>query len=62
MNLEEIIKPLTSGKVPAVALSVGGIVILLVALKLAKGFAKFIFILAALALIAGAAWWHFYKQ
>ena len=43
-------------------LGVGGIVVLLLELKLAKGFAKFIFIFAALALIAGAACWHFYKQ
>ena len=62
MNLDEVIKKLTAGEIPTGAMGGGGIVVLLVAFKAAKGIVKFIFILAALALLAGAAWWHFHKH
>lgn len=62
MNLDEIIKQVTSGEIPTGALGGGGIVVLLIALKAAKGFLKIIFLLAALALLAGAVWWHFHKH
>ena len=59
MNLDDVIKRLTSGEIPTGAMSVGGILVLLIAMKVAKGFLRFMFILTALALFAGAAWWHF---
>ena len=62
MNLDEIIKRITSGEIPTGAMVAGGIVVLLIALKAAKGFMKIIFLLTALALLAGAVWWHFHKH
>ncbi|TAL03384.1 MAG: hypothetical protein EPO07_06285 [Verrucomicrobia bacterium] len=62
MSLDELIKQATSGEIPTGAMGGGGIIALLIALKMAKGFFKIIFILAALALLAGAAWWHFHKH
>ena len=59
MNLDDLTRKLTSGEIPAGAMAAGAILALLVAFKLAKGFAKSLSILAALALLAGAAWWHF---
>lgn len=62
MTLDELTKRFTSGEIPTGAMIVGGIVVLLVALKTAKGFLKLMTILVALALFAGAAWWHFHKH
>lgn len=62
MSLDEIIKRVTSGELPTGAMGGGGIIVLLIALKTAKGFLKIVFILAALALFAGAAWWHFHRN
>lgn len=62
MNLDEIIKKITSGEIPTGAMGGGGIVLLLLAFKVAKGVLKFIFILVALGLFAGAAWWHFHNH
>lgn len=59
MNTDDLIRKLTSGEIPAGAMGAGAILALVVAFKLAKGFMKSLFILAALALLAGAAWWHF---
>ena len=62
MNFDDILKKLTSGEIPAWALGVGGIILLLLAMKAAKGFLKTVFVLAALALLAGAVWWHFHQR
>ena len=62
MDLDGLIKKITSGEIPTGVLAGGAIVVLLIALKAAKGFLKIIFLLAALALLAGAAWWHFHKH
>ena len=62
MNSDDVIKRLTSGEIPTGTMSVGGILVLLIAMKVLKGFLKFIFILAALVLFAGAAWWHFHHR
>ena len=62
MTLDELTKRFTSGEIPAGAMAIGGIVVLIIAFKAAKGFLKIIFLLAALALFAGATWWHFHKH
>lgn len=62
MNLQELLHRISSGEVPTGAMGGGGILLLLIALKAAKGFLKFILVLAALALLAGAGCWHFLHQ
>ncbi len=62
MNYDDIIKKLTSGEIPTGAMGGAGILVLLIAMKGVKGFFKFIFVLLALALLAGAVWWHFHHQ
>ncbi len=62
MNWQSVLDKLTSGGIPAGAMVGGGIIVLLIALKAAKGVLKIIFILAAFALLIGAAWWHFHKH
>jgi uncharacterized membrane protein YebE (DUF533 family) len=58
MDLNDITEKLTSGDVPAGAMIGGAIVVLLLALKSAKGLFKVTFTLLAIALMAGAVWWH----
>lgn len=60
--MDELIKRITSGNVPAAVLGVVGIILLLLAFKAFKGFIKIVFLLVALALFAGAAWWHFHQH
>jgi uncharacterized membrane protein YebE (DUF533 family) len=62
MDYKEILKNLTSGEVPTGAMGGGGILLLLLAVKTAKGLRKAVFVLAALALLAGAVWWHFHQR
>ncbi len=62
MNLDEIIRKVTSGEIPAGAMGGGGILLLLLAVKTARGFIKFLFVFAAFALLAGAVCWHFRHQ
>jgi len=61
-TLQDLIEKITSGGIPKWAMGGAGIVLLLIAMKTAKGFFKFVFVMLALALLAGAAWWHFHKQ
>jgi hypothetical protein len=61
-NLREVIDKVASGDAPAWALGGAGIILFLLALKAAKGFLKFVFVVLALAALAGAAWWHFHSQ
>jgi len=62
MNFDKLITRITSGEIPTGAMLLGGIVMFILALKVAKGLLKFMTILVALALFAGAAWWHFHKH
>ena len=62
MHLDEIIKKVASGGIPAWAMVGAGIVLLLIAMKVAKGFLKFVCVVLALAALAGAVWWCFHKQ
>jgi len=62
MNLEDIIKKLTSGDIPAWAMGGAGIVLLLIVMKASKGFMKVILLLLALALLAGAVGWYLHKH
>jgi uncharacterized membrane protein YebE (DUF533 family) len=61
-NLPELMEKLTSGDLPTGAMGGGGIVMLLIALKVAKGFLKMILVVLALAALAGAVWWHFHHR
>jgi hypothetical protein len=61
-NLHELLEKLTSGDIPTGAMGGGGIVLLLIALKVAKGFLKMILVVLALAAFAGAVWWHLHNQ
>lgn len=61
-NLREAIDKVTSGDAPVWVLGGAGIILFLLALKSAKGFLKFVFVVLALAALAGAGWWYFYKQ
>ena len=62
MNLDKIIDAIKSIDLPTGSLSGGGIVLLLLALMFSKGVFKVAFVLLAIGLIAGAAWWHFQHQ
>ena len=61
-NLREIIDKVTSGDIPTGAMGGGGIVLLLLALKVGKGLLKLVFVVLALAAFAGAVWWHLHNQ
>ena len=61
-DLRQIIDKVTSGDAPVWVLGGAGIILFLLALKVAKGFLKFVFVVLALAALAGAAWWHFHSQ
>ena len=61
-NLHEVIDKVTSGDVPVWVLGGAGIILLLLALKAAKGLLKFVFVVLALAALAGAIGWHFHQH
>ena len=62
MNLDRIIGKITSGETPTGAMVAAGVITLLIALKAAKGTLKIVFLLIALALLAGGASWHFHHH
>ena len=61
-TLRDFLDKIISGGIPAWALGGAGIVLLLIAMKAARGFLKFVFVVLALAALAGAVWWHFHSQ
>ena len=61
-NLRDVIDKVASGDAPVWVLGGAGIILLLLALKVAKGFLKFVFVVLALAALAGAVWWHLHNQ
>jgi hypothetical protein len=61
-TLRDFIDKISSGGIPAWALAGGGIVLFLLAIKLAKGVLKFLLIVMALASLAGAVWWLIHNQ
>jgi hypothetical protein len=61
-TLRDFIDKITSGGIPAWALAGVGIVLFLLAIKLAKGLLKFLLVVLALASLAGAVWWLFHNQ
>jgi hypothetical protein len=61
-NLREVVDKVTSGDAPVWMLGGAGIILLLLALKAAKGFLKFVFVVLALAALAGAVWWYLHNQ
>ena len=61
-TLHDLIDKLTSGDIPTGTMGGIGIILFLFAVKAGKGFAKFVFVVLALAAFAGAVCWHLYKQ
>ena len=61
-TLRDFTEKFTSGSIPVGAMVGAGIILLLIALKAAKGFLKFVFAVLALVALAGAGWWHFHKH
>jgi len=62
MNFDALIKKATAGGVPTLVLAGVGILLLLITFRAGKTLLKFILFVVALALLAGAVWWHFQKQ
>jgi hypothetical protein len=53
---------ITSDGLPAWTPGGAGIVLLLIALKVARSFLKFVFVILALTAFVGAGWWHSHPQ
>ena len=53
---------LTSADIPAGAFAVMSTIVILIALKSGKFLTKLVLGLAALALLAGAVWWHLHNR
>ena len=62
MNLSEITGKLSSIHPPIYVLVGAGVLVALLAFKVVKGLFKLLFVLAALALLGAAVWWHFHHQ
>jgi len=60
--MQQLIDKLTSGTTPTYVLVGVAILVALLAFKLVKGLLKLLFVLAALALLGGAAWWYFHHR
>ena len=61
-HFRDIIDKVTSGDIPTGIMSSAGVVLLLLAMNVTKGFLKWIFVFLALAVLAGAVWWHFQQH
>ena len=61
-TLGNIIDRISSGGLPAWALAGAGIVLFLLAVKMAKGLTRFLLVVLALAALAGAVWWLIHNQ
>ena len=62
MHLDELIKKHGSVDIPDGVMGGAGIVLLLIAIQVAKGFWKLVFFALALVSLAGVVWWYFPKQ
>lgn len=61
-TLSDFIEKFTSGDLPAGTMLGVGVVLLLIALKVNKAIMKSVFVVLALAALAGAAWWYFHRR
>ena len=61
-TLNDLFEKLTSGDIPAIVMAAAGIVVLLLTLKVARGFTRMILVWVAIALFVGAGWWHFFHK
>ena len=57
-----ILEKLTSGELPAFELSGGGLIMLLLAFKLARGALRVVFIIIAVGLVAAGIWWYWQRH
>jgi hypothetical protein len=60
--VRDLIDKACSGRIPVWALLTVAVVLFLIAIRLVKGFVKFVFVVLALASLAGAFCWHFHLQ
>ena len=60
--LHDLISKIKADDIPTGVLGVLGIVLFLLAVRAAKGLAKFVFVTLALAAFAVAVWWHLQKR
>ena len=60
--MRDLLEKMTEGDLPAGAMLVTAIVLLLIAVKVAKGFMKNILAVLAVAALSGAVWWYFHKR
>lgn len=60
--LRDFFENFTSGDLPAGTMLGVGVVLLLIAVKVNKAFMKSVFVVLALAALAGAAWWYFHRR
>jgi len=61
-SLRDLADQLTSGDIPTGTMGAIGIILFLFAVKAGKGFAKFVYVVFALAAFAGAVCWHLHRQ
>jgi hypothetical protein len=61
-TLNDLMEKFTSGDLPAGTLLGVAVVLLLIAVKVTKGFGKAVLVVLALAALAGAAWWYFHRR
>ena len=61
-KVRDLLEKLTEGDLPAGAMLVTAIVLLLIAVKVTKGFMKSVLVVLALTALAGAVWWYYYKR
>jgi vacuolar-type H+-ATPase subunit I/STV1 len=61
-SVHDFIDKILSGNVSPWVLGVVGVLLLLIAMKLAKGFMKLIFVVFAVAALAGVVMWYVHKH
>lgn len=61
-QVRDFLEKMTASDLPAGALLGVAIVLLLIAVKVTKGFGKAVLVVLALAALAGAAWWYFQRR
>jgi len=61
-KVPDLLEKLTEGDLPAGAMLVTAVVLLLIAVKVTKGFMKSVLVVLALTTLAGAVWWYYYKR
>jgi hypothetical protein len=61
-TLNDLFRKLTSGEIPTGILAAAGVILLLLTLKMNRGFMRMTGVWLGIALLAGAVWWHFHNH